>query len=531
MSEDLFAKEETRKELTRRSFFKLMGGLGLASLAGVTLGGLVAPAGGLVAPAVGYASTLASADVVPIAPDNPSIVYYQEFCLRGSCDACVRVCNEVQTVLGFWDKKVAQEIVCVNCGQCALVCPGKHGLPAIRERDETAVVFDALASPDYHVVVQTAPATRVALGEEFGLAPGTWVAGQQVAALRRLGFDAVLDTNFTADLTIMEEATEFLKRVVKGTYPLPMFTSCSPGWVKFMEYFYPALIPNVSTCMSPQQMFGALAKTYYAKARGLNPEKILSVSIMPCTAKKFEAQRPEMNAASRYWNNSLVSRDVDVVLTTRELARMIKARNIDFANLPVEGYDSLMGEDTGAAIIFGATGGVMEAALRTAYFFLTGAQPPQDLLYFTPVRGLVGIKEASVQINGVTVKVAVAHELKNARTVCDMVLAGNPNGWHFIEFMSCSGGCIGGGGQPRTAVPPTDPIRQARIDALYVKDAAEIQRASYENSEVLALYQNFLGEPYSALAKQLLHTTYVNRGPVVRYDVVPGHRKTNNHPG
>ncbi|MGQ5712446.1 [FeFe] hydrogenase, group A [Desulforudis sp. DRI-14] len=520
MSEDLFAKEETRKELTRRSFLKLMTGLGLTGLAGVTLrglglGGLVAPAGGLVAPAVGYASKLAPADVVPIAPDNPSIVYYQKFCLRGSCDACVRVCNEVQTVLGFWDEKVAQEIVCVNCGQCALVCPGKDGLPAIRERDETAVVFDALASPDYHVVVQTAPATRVALGEEFGLAPGTWVEGQQVAALRRLGFDAVFNTNFTADLTIMEEATEFLQRVVNGTHPLPMFTSCSPGWVKFMEYFYPALIPHVSTCMSPQQMFGALAKTYYAKARGLNPEKIISVSIMPCTAKKFEAQRPEMNAASRYWNNSLVSRDVDVVLTTRELARMIKARGIDFANLPVEGYDSLMGEDTGAAIIFGATGGVMEAALRTAYFFLTGAQPPQDLLNFTPVRGLVGIKEASVQINGVTVNVAVAHELKNARTVCDMVLAGNPNGWHFIEFMSCSGGCISGGGQPRTAVPPTDPIRQARIDALYVKDAAEIQRASYENSEVLALYQNFLGEPYSKLAKQLLHTTYVNRGPVV----------------
>jgi iron-only hydrogenase group A len=524
VSEDLFAKEETRKELTRRSFLKLMTGLGLTGLAGATLGGLAVPAAGYTPKpdygkhrkcSGGGGARHRHGEVVPIAPDNPSIVYYQQFCKPGRCDECIRVCREVQTVLGFWDQGVAQEIVCVNCGQCALVCPGKHGIPAIRERDETAVVFEALASPDYHVVVQTAPATRVALGEEFGLDPGAWVVGQQVAALRRLGFDAVLDTNFTADLTIMEEATEFLQRVVKGTYPLPMFTSCSPGWISFMEYFYPDLIPHVSTCMSPQQMFGALAKTYYAKARGLDPEKIVSVSIMPCTAKKFEAQRPEMNAAGRYWNNSQVSRDVDVVLTTRELARMIKARGIDFAKLPVEGYDSLMGEDTGAAIIFGATGGVMEAALRTAYFFLTGEQPPQGLLNFRPVRGLEGIKEASVEVSGITVNVAVVHELKNARTVCDMVRVGNPNGWHFIEFMSCPGGCIGGGGQPRTAVPPTDAIRQARIDTLYDKDAVEVQRGSHENSEVLALYENFLGEPYSKLAKELLHTTYKDRGPVV----------------
>jgi iron-only hydrogenase group A len=313
----------------------------------------------------------------------------------------------------------------------------------------------------------------------------------------------------------MEETTEFLKRVVKGTYPLPMFTSCSPGWVKFMEYFYPDLIPHVSTCKSPQQMFGALAKTYYAEARGLDPEKIFSVSIMPCTAKKFEAQRPEMNAASRYWGNDLVSRDVDVVLTTRELARMIKFRGIDFTKLPAEDYDSLMGESTGAALIFGATGGVMEAALRTAYFFLTGKQPPPALLDFKPVRGLNGIKEASVEINGVTVNVAVAHGLENARTVCDMVQAGNPSGWHFIEFMSCPGGCIGGGGQPRTAVPPTDAVLQARIDTLYAKDAVEVWRESYENPEILELYERFLGEPYSKLAKELLHTTYKCRGSVL----------------
>jgi len=502
---------------------KLMTGLGLTGLAGAALGGLTAPVAGYI-PESDYGKQQhrkrsrgghRHGEVVPIAPDNPSIVYYQQFCKHGSCGECVRVCHEVQAVFGYWDQSVAQEIVCVNCGQCALVCPGKHGIPAIRERDETAVVFEALANPDYHVVVQTAPATRVALGEEFGLDPGAWVTGQQVAALRRLGFDAVLDTNFTADLTIMEETTEFLKRVVKGTYPLPMFTSCSPGWVKFMEYFYPDLIPHVSTCKSPQQMFGALAKTYYAEARGLDPEKIFSVSIMPCTAKKFEAQRPEMNAASRYWGNDLVSRDVDVVLTTRELARMIKFRGIDFTKLPAEDYDSLMGESTGAALIFGATGGVMEAALRTAYFFLTGKQPPPALLDFKPVRGLNGIKEASVEINGVTVNVAVAHGLENARTVCDMVQAGNPSGWHFIEFMSCPGGCIGGGGQPRTAVPPTDTVLQARIDTLYAKDAVEVWRESYENPEILELYERFLGEPYSKLAKELLHTTYKSRGPVL----------------
>jgi iron-only hydrogenase group A len=355
----------------------------------------------------------------------------------------------------------------------------------------------------------------VALGEEFGLTPGAWAEGQQVAALRQLGFDAVLDTNFTADLTIMEEATEFLGRVVHGTYALPMFNSCCPGWVKFLEYFYPELIPHLSSCKSPQQMFGTLAKTYYAEINGIDPEKIISVAIMPCTAKKFEAQRPEMVAAEHYWGNPQISHDVDVVLSTRELARMIKSENIDFAGLPDENYDSLMGEDTGAAIIFGATGGVMEAAVRTSYFFLTGEEPPEAFLELTPVRGLDEIKEASVDINGTTVTVAVAHGLKNARIICDMVLDGNPRGWHFIEFMACRGGCVSGGGQPRTAVPPTDEIRQARMDSLYAADTEATKRCSHLNEEVLALYRDFLGEPYSERAHHLLHTTYKDRGPVV----------------
>jgi iron-only hydrogenase group A len=520
MSSNLFNKLKVEHESTRRSFLKIMTGLGVSGLAGATLGGLPAPVvagNNTTMPKHGPIRNRYQSHAVPIAPDNPSIVYYSQFCTHGSCRECSTVCREVQTVFGYWDEEVAQEIVCVNCGQCALVCPGKDGIPAIRERDETAVVFDALDSPDYHVVVQTAPATRVALGEEFGLDPGTWVMGQQVAALNRLGFDAVLDTNFTADLTILEEATELLHRIEGGgKYPLPMFTSCSPGWVKFMEYFYPDLMAHVSSCRSPQQMFGSLAKTYYAKERGVDPTKIFVVSVMPCTAKKFEAQRPEMDAASRYWDDFQVSRDVDVVLTTRELARMIKARGIDFVNLPDENYDSLMGEGSGAGLIFGATGGVMEAALRTAYYFITKEKAPPVLFNYTPVRGLDNIKESSVEINGATVRLVVAYGLKSVRTVCDMVKAGNPYGWHFVEFMTCPGGCVGGGGQPRTTVPTTNDILEARTNCLYTEDATMVLRESYENHEVLKLYEKFLGEPYGELAHELLHTdAYVNRGPVV----------------
>lgn len=502
------------KKMTRRSFLRMMGGLGLAgltvSLAGCGASSLAGHAGGegwlpqqYQVPGTWPARVRGR---VPVEPDNPSIVRDDEKCVL--CGQCLEVCKNTQTVFGHYGLPLVDEIVCINCGQCALWCP----TAAITERDDTETVWQALQDPGRHVVVQTAPATRVALGEEFGLAPGTWVAGQQVAALRRLGFDAVFDTNFTADVTIMEEATELIKRI-KGDLkkPLPQFTSCSPGWVKFCEYFYPELLPHMSSCKSPQQMLGALAKTYYAKKRNIDPEKIFSVAVMPCTAKKFEARRPEMNGSGKYWGNKSL-RDVDAVLTTRELARMLKQKNIDLTRLPEENYDQLLGKSTGGAIIFGATGGVMEAAVRTAYYFITEQEPPAGLLALAPVRGLAGVKEAAVDVPGVgTLRVAVCHGMGNGRQVLEAVRRGEAP-WHFIEFMSCPGGCISGGGQPRSAVPPSDEVRSKRIASLYRADARMAWRESHENAEVLDLYRDFLRHPMSELAEELLHTGYTDRG-------------------
>ncbi len=501
------------KKVTRRAFMKMMGGLGLvgitASLAGCGAAGVTGSAGGEGWLPHQYQGTGTwPAQVrgrVPIDDNNPSIVRDDEKCVL--CGQCLEVCKNTQTVYGYYGFPLMDEIVCINCGQCALWCP----TAAITERDDTGVVLDALHDPNKIVVVQTAPATRVSLGEEFGLPPGTWVMGQQVAALKRLGFDAVFDTNFTADLTIMEEATELIKRI-KGDIdkPLPQFTSCSPGWVKFCEYFYPDLFPNLSTCKSPQQMLGALVKTYYAKVKGIDPEKIFVVSIMPCTAKKFEAGRPEMNGSAHYWNKPSL-RDVDAVLTTRELARLLKKQGIDLISLPEENYDPLLGMSTGGALIFGATGGVMEAAVRTAYYFITQKEPPAGLLSLTPVRGLEGVKEAAVDIPGVgTLRVAVCHGMSNGRQVLETVRSGKAP-WHFVEFMSCPGGCISGGGQPRSSVPPSDEVRKMRIDSLYKVDSKMVLRESHENAEVLALYKNFLQHPMSELAEELLHTSYVDR--------------------
>lgn len=497
---------EREKAVTRRSFLKLVGGLGLTGLS-VSCGGClrspVQDAGGEGWLPYQYEAAgtwpVQVRGRVPIDPDSPSLIRDDEKCIL--CGQCLDVCQRTQTVFGYYDLPLVDDIICINCGQCAMACP----TGAISERDDTAKVWQALDDPDRFVVVQTAPATRVALGEEFGLAPGTWVMGQQVAALRQLGFDAVLDTNFTADLTIMEEATELIKRVKgdKPGYPLPQFTSCSPGWIKFCEYFYPDLLPHVSSCKSPQQMFGALAKTYYARKRNIAPEKIVSVSVMPCTAKKFEAQRPEMDDSGY--------RDVDIVLTTRELAKMLKRKGIDLTTLPEEDYDPFMGKCTGGAIIFGATGGVMEAAVRTAYFFITGQEPPAGLMELKPVRGLAGVKEATVDVPGVgTVRVAVCHGMGNGRQVLEAVRRGQAP-WHFVEFMTCPGGCVAGGGQPRTAVPPTDEVRAKRIASLYSADARWGLRESHENPEVLALYQEFLEHPLSERAEKLLHTEYVSR--------------------
>jgi len=424
-----------------------------------------------------------------------------------NCLRCVTACAEVQGVFlltpegrGFDSRVVPamghnlNDSACTFCGQCAVVCP----TGAIVEKDHTDLVWAALEDPTKHVVVQEAPAIRAQLGEEFGLPPGTLVTGKMITALRRLGFDRVFDTNFTADLTIIEEGNELLHRAKTGG-KLPMITSCSPGWIKFIEHFYPDLLPHVSTCKSPQQMFGALAKTYYAEKEGIDPANIFVVSIMPCTAKKFEAARPEMRSSGY--------RDVDVVLTTRELGRMLRQAGIDLAALPEGDYDAPMGQYSGAATIFGATGGVMEAALRTVYAVVTGKNLPS--LDITAVRGLDGIKEAALVIGDLgEVRAAVAHGLGNARKLMDRVAAGQAD-YHFIEIMACPGGCVGGGGQP---LPASDEKRRLRAGALY-QDDSDVQslRQSHENPSIKTLYDDFLKAPLGEKSHHLLHTHYTPR--------------------
>ncbi|MCC5910606.1 MAG: iron hydrogenase small subunit [Clostridiaceae bacterium] len=429
------------------------------------------------------------------------------------CGRCVRVCSETQTVDvlgyeydGFPDQvtppfsnevspqyqRQLKDTACVECGQCVSVCP----TGALTEKSHEEKVWEALKDPNKHVIVQTAPAIRVSIGEEFGISPGGVSTGQMVASLKKLGFDKVFDTNFTADLTIMEEGYEFIERVNKGEN-LPMFTSCSPGWIKFIEHNYPEYLKNLSTCKSPQQMFGALAKSYYSNRVGLDSEEIFSVSLMPCTAKKFEANRPEMSQSG--------IQDVDAVLTTREFARMVKKANIDFKNLEEEEYDSPLGVATGAGAIFAATGGVMEAALRTAVEVITGEELGK--LEFEQVRGFEGVKEAVLPVGELEVKVAVAHGLSNARKLLEMIKNGDAF-YHFVEIMTCPGGCIGGGGQP---LPATKEKREARINALYEVDKNLPLRKSHENPAVQQLYKEFLGKPLGDKSHKLLHTEYIER--------------------
>jgi iron-only hydrogenase group A len=421
------------------------------------------------------------------------------------CRRCMDVCNNLQAVgaigpvnRGFdtviapaYDATLA-EVACAMCGQCINRCP----VGALYEKDAIDGVWAALANPTKHVVVQTAPAVRVALGEEFGMGQGAIVTGKMAAALRRMGFDGVFDTNFTADLTIMEEGYELIERVTKGGV-LPQLSSCSPGWIKFIEHFYPDLLPNLSTCKSPQQMLGAIAKTYYAEKAGVDPASIVSVSVMPCTAKKFECERPEMRDSG--------FKDVDYVLTTRELARMIKEAGLDFSALPEEPFDSPLGAGTGAAVIFGATGGVMEAALRTAYEVITKKELKH--IEFEGVRGMDGIKAATVDVDGLPVKVAVAHGLSNAKKLMDQVRAGEAD-YHFIEIMCCPGGCLGGGGQP---IPTSMEIRKKRAQAIYQEDRNLPLRKSHENPEVQQIYKEFLDHPLSEKSHHLLHTHYTPR--------------------
>ncbi len=452
---------------------------------------------------------------------TPALMRDSGKCIK--CRRCVSVCAETQhvgalfpqnrgfeTVIGPAFNHDLSTVPCVQCGQCAAVCP----VGAITEKDQIEDVWRALDKPDNHVIVQTAPAIRAALGECFGYPPGTLVTGKMVAALRRLGFRAVFDTNFAADLTIMEEGTELLTRlkkalVEKQPVALPMFTSCSPGWIKFMEYYHPDMLANLSTCKSPQQMFGAIAKTYYAAKLGKRPEQIVVVSIMPCTAKKFECARPEMDASG--------TRDVDIVLTTRELGKMIRAAGIDFAGLPDEEMDAPLGLSTGAADIFANTGGVMEAALRTAYEIVTGRELPFDGLHVAPIEGLTGVKEASLKIEGVkpewnfldgaTLNVAVAHGLGNAQRVIAAIRSGEKQ-YHFVEVMTCPGGCIGGGGQPRYT---NNQVREARLKAIYREDEGKKLRKSHDNPDVAKLYEEFLGQPLGEKSHHLLHTKYAPR--------------------
>ena len=443
-------------------------------------------------------------------------------CIR--CQRCVRTCAELQHVNALTaahkgDKmKIStfgdlpfNEVVCTNCGQCVNHCP----TGALTERRYFDQVWEAIGDPTKHVVMNTAPSVRVALGEMLGYEAGTRVTGKMVTAMKKIGADSVLDTDFSADLTIIEEGNELLTRLKKvlvdkdETAKLPMITSCSPGWVKFIEHMYPNHLAHLSTCKSPQQMFGALTKTYYADKKGIDPKDIVSVAIMPCAAKKYEANRPEMNDSG--------FRDIDAGLTTREFGLMIKQAGLDFKKLEDSKFDSIMGESTGAGVIFGVTGGVMEAALRTAYAVVTGRKVPFKNLNITAVRGTDGVRAASIKIDGclpewnflegAELNVAVAHGLKNARIIMDEVASGKSN-YHFIEVMGCPGGCIGGGGQP---IPTNAEIRAKRTKAIYEEDMDKELRMSHENPEIVKVYDEFLGTPLGKKSHNLLHTTYTKR--------------------
>ncbi len=439
---------------------------------------------------------------------SPSIVRDNNKCIL--CRRCVAACAKTQgvyaigmqnrgfkTQIGSEFGKSLNDVACINCGQCIAACP----TGALTEKDATKEVWAALNDPDKYVVFQTAPAVRVAIGEEFGMPIGTRCTGKMVSAIRRLGADKVFDVDFAADLTIMEEGTELLNRIKNGGV-LPMITSCSPGWIKYCEHFYPDFIPNLSTCKSPNQMQGAVTKTYFARQNDLDPRDIYVVSVMPCTAKKFEIARPEFGRDGY--------RDVDANLTTRELARMIRQAGLDFVHLPEEEFDDMLGESTGAAVIFGVTGGVMEAALRTVVDVLTGRDMPR--LEYADVRGLEGIKEATVNVNGTDIKVAIVHGTANAAKLLNAIRAGEKT-YHFIEVMGCPGGCVTGGGQPivdartRYYVDP----RAARAAATYSEDESMAIRKSHKNPAIQKLYAEFLGEPNSHIAHELLHTTYVDR--------------------
>ena len=455
-------------------------------------------------------------NALPIDDSNPAIVLNPEKCIR--CGRCVKVCQEMQNVwaLEFLGRGIKGRIAsaadaplgespCIKCGQCAAHCP----VGAIYERDDTGKVWAALHNSELHPVAQIAPAVRVALAEEFGMAPGDIVTKKIYAALRRLGFKTVFDTNFSADLTIMEEGTELVKRLTAKAAgqpaDIPLITSCCPAWVDYMEKYYTDMIPNFSTAKSPQQMMGAMIKAYWADKAEVDPQKVYSVSVMPCTAKKWETQRNQDMRSAGY------GYDVDIAITTRELARMIKQAGIDILALPDEEADNPLGPYTGAGTIFGVTGGVMEAAVRSAYYLVTKQELPD--VNFTPVRGLEGVKEAEVDFgNGTKIRIAVAHQMGNIAEVLDRIRAAKDAGqetpYHFVEVMACRGGCVGGGGQPYGC---TDAVREMRAKGIYRDDRQSSYRCSHQNPFIKQVYDEFLGEPAGHKAHKLLHTSYEAR--------------------
>ena len=448
---------------------------------------------------------------VPIEADNPAIRRIENLCIK--CGQCRDICRDYISVLGYYDlSKTNDTAVCIHCGQCANVCP----VSSITETPEMDAVIAAAKDPDKVLIVSTSPSVRVSLGEAFGMQRGSFVEGKMIALLRKLGADYVLDTNFAADMTIVEEASELVERLTTHNKPLPQFTSCCPAWVKFAEIYYPELLPNISSAKSPIGMQGPTIKIYFAKKMGIDPKKIVNVALTPCTAKKFEIRRGEMNASARYLDLPGL-RDMDHVITTRELADWAKKADIDFSTLEDSKFDKLMGEASGAGVIFGNTGGVMEAAVRTAYEFVTHEPAPKELYTLEPVRGMQEIREAAVEIGTLRLQLAVIYGTSNVRRFLSMAKESGKH-YDFIEVMTCPGGCIGGGGQPKADVEERRTMVDSRIESLYKRDAQMKLRKSHENPELKHLYEEFYRKPLSPIAEEMLHTSYTDRSGLLGED-------------